>query len=98
MRICGTDALSAQWRHAVYEYMSISVYECMNAYLRGFVFGSVEGVLHGQHGYDCQDLLRAAQLVGHDEHLGQRRLQGELGHLPSQAGEQPLLIQRALYK
>ena len=41
----------------------------------------VEDVLHGQHGDDGEHLVTAAQVHRHDQHLGQHRLQGELGHL-----------------
>ena len=44
-------------------------------------FGSVEDILHTEHGDDGEDLVTAGQVHGHDKHLGQHGLQGELRHL-----------------
>mmetsp|Transcript_56637 Transcript_56637/g.123121 ORF Transcript_56637/g.123121 Transcript_56637/m.123121 type:complete len:454 (-) Transcript_56637:502-1863(-) len=58
------------------------------------LLGPVEDVLHAQHADDGEHLVAAAKVHRGEEDLGQLRLQRELGHLPPQLGQQPLLVQR----
>ena len=47
----------------------------------------VEDILDGEHGDDGEDLVAAAEVHRHDQHLREVRLQGELGHPPPQPGD-----------
>ena len=54
----------------------------MYAELRvSFYLWAVEDVLDGEHRHYGQDLIAAREMDGHDEHLGELRLQGKLCHL-----------------
>lgn len=43
--------------------------------------GSVEDILHGQHGHNSQHLFATAQMHRHDEHFAEHWLQRKLRHL-----------------
>ena len=47
------------------------------------LLGSVEYILHVEHGHEGEDLVGAPQIHALDEHLGERRLHRELGHAPA---------------
>mmetsp|Transcript_17991 Transcript_17991/g.51087 ORF Transcript_17991/g.51087 Transcript_17991/m.51087 type:complete len:367 (+) Transcript_17991:709-1809(+) len=55
-------------------------------------FWPVERILDAQHGSDGQDLLRASQIDGEDEHLGEVGFERELRHLATQSREKALFV------
>ena len=61
----------------------------------GTLLGAIKHVFHGQHGDHGEHLIGAAEVNAGEEHLCELRLQRELGHFTAEAGEQPLLVQRA---
>ena len=62
--------------------------------LRLAVLGPEEEGRHAQAGHDGQHLGRARQGLGEEEHLRERRVERELGHLPAQLGQPPPIIER----
>ena len=84
----------AQFAHCLhttahYPYTSHTLHEHAHTHL-----GSVEDILYGQHRDDGEYFLRAAEVDTLDEHLAELGLQRELRHPPTQAGKEPLVIQR----
>jgi len=63
--------------------------------LRLLLLGAVEdAAADAQHGDDGEDLLGALEVDTGDEHLGERRLDGQVGHLAAEAGEEALVVER----
>ena len=58
------------------------------------VLGAVEDIGFGEHGYDSDDFIDAGEVDSSEEHLGLWGFERELGHLASDFGEQPFVIER----
>mmetsp|Transcript_12018 Transcript_12018/g.34743 ORF Transcript_12018/g.34743 Transcript_12018/m.34743 type:complete len:221 (-) Transcript_12018:630-1292(-) len=61
--------------------------------LRFAVLGPEEDARDREHGDNHEDLSSAAALLGKDEHLGQRRIQGKLNHLAAEGRQGPRVVE-----
>lgn len=63
--------------------------------LRLLLLGSVEDATSDrEHGDDGEDLLGALEVDRSDEHLGEWRFDGQIGHLPAETSEETFLVER----
>ena len=54
--------------------------------------GSIEDILHRQHGYDGENLLTTAEMDTLNQHFTELRGEWELCHPPTQSSEEPLIV------
>mmetsp|Transcript_33044 Transcript_33044/g.82292 ORF Transcript_33044/g.82292 Transcript_33044/m.82292 type:complete len:263 (-) Transcript_33044:1687-2475(-) len=62
--------------------------------LRLLLLRPIPDVLHREHRDDREHLVGAAEVDRLDEDLRERRLEGELGHAPAEACEEPFVVKR----
>ena len=56
--------------------------------------GPDEALRHREHGGDGEDLVGAVVFAGRDQHLGQLRIQRELGHDGAELSQVSVVVQR----